>query len=261
MKELSQYITEYLIKKKVDKVRGGYKYTPKTKEELINNIKELLDKGEINLNCIDVSNITDMSGLFYDIPYSRHIDFDVSGWDVSNVKDMSYMFSNCSKFNCDLSNWDVSKVKNTSGMFKSCENFEGKGLENWDVSNMTNCNYMFDNCINFDCDLSLWDVHKVENAEEMFGICKKFTGKGLENWDVSNVQYMPYMFSNCENFTGKGLENWDVSNVQYMRLMFCNCKKLNVDLSKWNVKKARLQLTRMFYGCTSLKNIPRWYKE
>ena len=67
MKPMSSYITEYIVKKKLDKFidsEHNYKYFPETKEELIASIKELLSKGEINLNYIDTSNITDMSHLF-----------------------------------------------------------------------------------------------------------------------------------------------------------------------------------------------------
>ena len=67
MKHLNQFITEYIIKKKLDKPinsEDNYEYFPKTKEELISNIKELFDKGETNLNSIDTSKITDMSHLF-----------------------------------------------------------------------------------------------------------------------------------------------------------------------------------------------------
>ena len=40
MKHLNTYITEYIIKKKLDKPidSSGYKYYPKTKEELIKNL-------------------------------------------------------------------------------------------------------------------------------------------------------------------------------------------------------------------------------
>ena len=68
MKHLNTYITEYIIKKQLDKPidsEDHYKYFPETKQELINNVKELLfDKDETNLNCIDTSKITDMSRLF-----------------------------------------------------------------------------------------------------------------------------------------------------------------------------------------------------
>ena len=46
MKHLNQFITEYIIKKKLDKPidsEDHYEYTPKTKNELIKNIKELFN--------------------------------------------------------------------------------------------------------------------------------------------------------------------------------------------------------------------------
>ena len=67
MKHLNTYITEYIVKKKLNKFidsEDHYEYTPKTKIELLDNIKELFDKGETDLNCIDTSNITDMSYAF-----------------------------------------------------------------------------------------------------------------------------------------------------------------------------------------------------
>ena len=136
MKQLNTYITEYIIKKKLDKPidsENKYKYFPKTKDELINNIKELFDKGETDLNCIATNKITNMADLFFNV---RNINFDVSEWDVSNVTNMTNMFYNCKKFDCDLSNWNISKVTNMTNMFYNCSNFKGKGLENWDVSNV-----------------------------------------------------------------------------------------------------------------------------
>ena len=95
MKHLNQFITEYIIKKKLDKPidsEDHYKYFPKTKEELISNIKELFDKGETDLNSIDTSNIIDMSFLFMNVKINN---VDVSNWDVSNVIDMTNMFYKC----------------------------------------------------------------------------------------------------------------------------------------------------------------------
>ena len=70
MKHLNTYITEYIVKKKLDKAidsEDHYDYFPKTKEELIKNIKECLNFNNYNLNCIDTSAITDMSYLFKNI--------------------------------------------------------------------------------------------------------------------------------------------------------------------------------------------------
>ena len=94
MKHLNTYITEYIIKKKLDKPidSSGYKYHPQTKEELIENIKKLLDKEETNFNCIDTSAITDMSNLFRSLDISTTID--ISEWNVSNANTY-YMLYNC----------------------------------------------------------------------------------------------------------------------------------------------------------------------
>ena len=122
MKQINQFINEYIVKKRLNKFidsEDHYEYFPETKEELSKNIEECLNSKNYNLNCIDTSKITDMSDLFYSSKF-ENINIDVSNWDVSNVKDMSYMFNECQNFDCDLSKWDVSKVENMSNMFYSC---------------------------------------------------------------------------------------------------------------------------------------------
>ena len=152
MKHLNQFITEYIVKKKLDKPidsENNYKYCPKTTDDLISIIHTLLDKGETNLNCIDTSNITDMVRLFSNASIKtkiKNINIDISGWNVHNVKSMKGMFFEYNNFNCDLSGWDVSNVKDMSFMFDNCKNFEGKGLENWSVSNIKHMSFTFDGC-------------------------------------------------------------------------------------------------------------------
>ena len=123
MKRIESYITE---KRKINKdsnKKPQYQYHPKTKSELIDLLLKLLEKRGPNadLNDIDVSDITDMNSLFYEVnrvPEIKHID--ISKWDVSNVTTMNSMFYKCHEFDCDLSGWDVSKVTDMSHMFEYC---------------------------------------------------------------------------------------------------------------------------------------------
>ena len=206
MKKINQFITEYIIKKKLDEPIDSedhyhYDYYPETKKELIKNIKELVKKGITDFNCINTSNITDMSELFK-IGIFTKMSFDVSNWDVSNVENMERMFLTCKDFNCDISNWDVSNVINMKYMFQNCMHFEGEGLENWDVSNVTNMGYMFTNCFKFNCDISGWNVSNVENMEKMFFACEKFD-YDLSKWNIKNVTNMDDIFLYCDKLKNK----------------------------------------------------------
>ena len=136
MKEIKTYIIEKL---KVS-VRNTTKHTlfPETKDELEQMIKDEISKNgnKCSLNHIDVSKITDMSGLFFGSKFNG----DISEWNVSNVTNMGGMFDS-SIFNGDISDWDVSNVAIMAQMFLGSV-FNGD-ISNWDVSSVKNMWRMF----------------------------------------------------------------------------------------------------------------------
>ena len=73
------------------------------------------------LNDWDVSNVTNMNGMFYMTfgKYKAHSIFNqpLDKWNVSNVINMNDMFCGAKKFNQSLNNWDVSNVRNMDRMF------------------------------------------------------------------------------------------------------------------------------------------------
>ena len=141
MKTLTHYIKEKLIIKKSTTI--NYNYFPQTKKELKDLINQRIEQegNKVDLNDIDISNITDMSCLFSDPDFNG----DISNWDVSNVTDMRFMFYGCKSFNQDISNWDVSNVKNMSSMFNVCKAFN-QDISAWNVSKVTNLFHTFLNC-------------------------------------------------------------------------------------------------------------------
>ena len=143
MKTINNYITERLH---ITKQSKAYKYFPKTKEELRKILEERLKEDKnANLNDIDVSKITEMGLNNSYISLFEGLDphnIDISEWDVSNVTNMSYMFYRCENFNSDLSNWDVSNVTHMHFMFEYCENFNSD-LSKWNVSKVEDMIDMF----------------------------------------------------------------------------------------------------------------------
>ena len=116
MKQINKYICERLhINKDIN--NHYYNYHPKDRDELQELVRKLIDErgDNANLNDIDTSEITIMDNMFA----GSNFNGDISEWDVSNVKDMAFMFSK-SKFtgeNGDITKWDVSNVKDMQYMF------------------------------------------------------------------------------------------------------------------------------------------------
>ena len=118
---------------------------------------------------------TDCSGSEYDL---SEFDGDISKWDVSNVTNMSEMFS-VTAFNGDISMWDVSKVTDMSGMFFMSQ-FNGD-ISKWNVSNVTDMSRMFRDS-QFNGDISNWNMSKVTKMSDMFVESKLQESNNIPKW-------------------------------------------------------------------------------
>ena len=129
----------------------------------------------------------------------------IGSWDVSQVTDMSFMFSRAKEFNADISEWDVSNVRNMSNMFSNAAAFN-QNISNWNVSNVTQMDQMFFGAKAFNQDLSKWKVLNVKDMEKMFHGASAFN-KDISSWNVSSVRKMQHMFDGATAFN-RNLTDW-----------------------------------------------------
>ena len=107
------------------------------------NVKNIADWNLVN--------ITDASNAFRNINF-QITDSDTSDirfWDVSNITNMEGMFQDCSGFNQDISNWNVSDVSNMKNMFSGATSFN-QYINDWSVNNVTTMEGMFAGATSFD---------------------------------------------------------------------------------------------------------------
>ena len=141
MKTLKDHINEALKIGKNLSEWSAYSCQPKTKDELLQIIKDRISKEgpNCNLNDIDTSLITNMFYLFYGSKFNG----DISKWNISNVKSMEGMFSRFN-FNGDISNWDVSNVEDMSWMFHKSK--FNQDISNWNINKDCETHSMFNDC-------------------------------------------------------------------------------------------------------------------
>ena len=154
MKTLNQYIKEKLI---INKDYHDTMIVVKSVNELRKIIEDRYIKlgpgtkqNPVDFNDIDVSNMDSFYSINRDLGIFERIGFkyiDISYWDVSNVTDMSFMFFMCGNLKSvgDLSKWDVSNVTNMKGMFRYCTSFN-QNISNWNVSGVTDAGDIFYKC-------------------------------------------------------------------------------------------------------------------
>ncbi|MCZ9838933.1 BspA family leucine-rich repeat surface protein [Brachyspira hyodysenteriae] len=193
----------------------------------------IIVKNSISLNSWNVSNVTNMSGMFQ---VAESFNQPLDKWDVSKVTTMRAMFNYAKAFNQDISNWNVSKVEDMGYMFSICVNFN-QPINDWDVSKVKTMEGMFRSAFKFNQPLDKWNTSKVENMNQMFNEALKFN-QPLNSWNVSNVKTMECMFRGTEAFN-QPLDKWDTKKLKTMFGMFDFAEGYNSfdSLANWDLNK------------------------
>lgn len=130
----------------------------------------------------DTSNVENMQGMFFEnYALSEEIQEWVTHLNVSQVKDMSYMFF-MSNFNKDINAWNVSRVENMEAMF--ADSAFNQPINNWNVQKVENMSKMFHSRV-FNQPLDKWQVKSLKNMQGMFS--ESFL-QNIDSWEIDRTQ-------------------------------------------------------------------------
>ena len=213
---------------------SDYFYLPKYSMNLFNGVAFPKLTAINGLELLDASRVINTSQMF---ELSQCRELNVGGWDVSNVRDMSFMFVGCCNLEeLDVSNWDVRNVTNMMAMFQGAEDNAG------DMKLK-------------ELDLSKWQTDSLEEMTHMFYGCAQLKELDLSSWDVSRIESFSHLFADCYSLERIDLSGWDTSNAFSFDAMFNDCRSLtSIDISDLDTKQAT-QFSQMFESCYSLKEI------
>ncbi len=129
--------------------------------------------------------------------------------DLSNVTDVSKMFSNAELANPDTSLWDTSNIFNMSQMFLGAWN-ANPDTSNWNTSNVTDMSFMFFQATIAQPNTSNWDTGEVKFMQGMFADVD-LADPIASGWNIGNVSDMSDMF----NATTLTTSNYDAMLINF----------------------------------------------
>lgn len=122
---------------------------------------------------LDLTGVLNLSGCFYDCIKLKNAN--LSSWNVSNVTDMTYMFYLCINFNSDITSWNVSNVRKMIGMFANADKFK-QDLSSWNPIN----------CISFESMFSGIDINENGTTTNYDNLLLSWSTKNLKSGTPTN---------------------------------------------------------------------------
>ena len=171
-----------------------------------------------NIGNWDVSNVTSMFRMFQNATAFNNGGLaDINNWTIRSLgTSMGEMFSGASAFNQNIGAWNISNVTDFSWMFSNATAFNNGGsddIDNWTFSTTSNINMsgMFGGTnttlsCKFNRYIGSWNTERVTNMSSMFANNTAFN-QDIGAWNVSNV-------TNFTNFmAGKSAANYSAANL------------------------------------------------
>ena len=168
-----------------------------------------------NIGRLDTKDTTDMSYMFYNCTSLKSLDvtsLDVSNFNISNVTDIGGMFYYCSSLtSIDVSSFNTSNVINMGGMFNFCRKLEQLDLSNFDTSKVTNMSWMFNECNALtQLNLAGFNTSNVTDMSYMFNTLKVLKTLDISSFDTKNVTNFKRIFNGSTSLSKIYVgDNWN----------------------------------------------------
>ena len=203
---------------KLKGIKGINKLNTKKVTNMTGMFENCLSLKYLNIENFDTSNVTNMSYMFNKCKKLKEIKgmdkfntinltttyamfqfcteiekIDLSGFDTSNVTNMSYMFNKCKKLKeiKGLNTFITKNVKYMEKMFNECSELENLVLTSFETPNVTNFSSMFNKCNNLKY-LNLLNFEINGTTKNMFG----FENKNTCNFITNNEELLKLYNSN-----------------------------------------------------------------
>ena len=210
----------------------------------------------IDFTGFNTSNVTDMSGMFDGCSALESIIFG-NGFNTSKVESMFQMFSGCALLiSFDLSQFDTSSVKNMGGMFSGCASLVSFDLSQFDVSSVESIGGMFSGTSLTSFDLSGISAPSLTSMSGLFEGCTSLESVVFGNFKAPQLRSIASMFAGCSSLVSIDLSGFDTSLVIDMNSLFRNCPALESVTLGGKFKTSFVEEMRdMFYNCPSIVSL------
>lgn len=229
------------------------------------------DSGNNALESVDLtgsstSTTTSLYAMFEDQRNLREIK-GIDGWDTSKVQNIAYMFCRTgmnvtgANYSFDLSNWELSNVTQAYYMFSEFGDKANKieiDISNWNMPLLSSFDGMFEyigkNAKDVKVtaeDIEIPSVTSLNGAFRSFGYNAETAELNISNWDVSSVESISYLFfsfaSNAKEvyFNLDGWENDKITSLyEVFRGLGENSEIVEINISDFIFSEA----TTIVYG-------------
>lgn len=190
--------------------------------------------------------------------FTKTTKMDLKGLDVSGVTDMSGLFSNLANLqSVDLIGWNTKNVANLKDMFANDDELADiRGLNDLDLTSAVDLSGMFGG----DSKLTSFDFSNVKTSPSIVNMAGMFRGVGaqsidLSNFNTQNVTNMGSLFMQATNLNQvTGLSADKTFKVTNMSNMFAGTALTNFDLNNLSGASAQ-DLSGMFSSMPTLTSL------